>query len=1001
MARGQATQSKQGRQKQDFFGKKHELTICVGMALFGVLPTLSHAQSFVTSDDITRPNANSMMSHTPTPATVQATTGAKIETNSTDDGLGFVASTNNTQTANSAPTITQPKPAHLSYHAVTSHDPQYSPEYSTRGNPHLDNNPYLDNKLTNNKQGDKSNHNPKPTSFVTSDTHGIHNSHNSQTISNSKGNQSTTFISSDNISQDHHANTQKSQSLAKLAQYYHAKPSTSGHVARCEGVWVQPKRESLSQSLGYRDHGDDNDTFYAQADYGYYDNKDYAELAGNVIIEQNGQQIVADKLIYQPSTRQMRATGQVLFSDDRPPSTGGSKVSGAGIIGVADNLYYADDGRTATAHDVAFASTTMNAHGHAHTLNKVGDNQYHMQDVMFSTCPPTERKWHLDASSIDIDNDTGRGVAKNSTLRIGNVPVFYLPYFNFPIDDRRASGFLLPTAGFGSDSFEISTPYYLNLAPNYDATITPTVFSSKNPMLTGEFRYLTQHVGAGVLRGSLLPNDRKYNNEDRKSLFYDHYWQSKRHPHLSAYAHYRYVSDSSYLNNFDTLGIEGNPLNLPRNIGASYYNDYISADLRAETFQTLYGKNNDGTTILDKDKPYSRLPQLSVHYRLPKLVNEFDVLNRLKVEGVHNSAYFKKSIKDNSETEKSGFRMYNQLSASYPMTRSWGYATPSLALTHLHVSYDEDSLIGQNLTEDEGTYSVFAPRVGLDTGLFFEKAGSPFGLYDDSLGGHQVIMPRLKYTYIPYKDQSNIPNFETAIGQISYDRLLSDSWFLGYDRIGDLHAITPALHYRYVDGSGLTRFDGGIAEQIYLDDIRVGLDDSQIFTGSTSGMAWRASAQPTDNFWVEAGGAFTPSYDLSAIVAQLRYQPSDNQLYNFGVIERKDNPATGQLALSAYTASAVFPINNRWRVMTQAQYDYKNDRLLDALVGVNYEDCCYGLSVYARRYRNDLNPEAGVDNAVMAEIRLNGITSGGKLNRLMSDKVLGYDTVNQAWQQDY
>lgn len=345
--------------------------------------------------------------------------------------------------------------------------------------------------------------------------------------------------------------------------------------------------------------------------------------------------------------------------------------------------------------------------------------------------------------------------------------------------------------------------------------------------------------------------------------------------------------------------------------------------------------------------------------------------------------------------------MYNQLSASHTMSKTWGYLTPKLALTHLYASYDEDSLAGQNLTADEGTYSVFAPQMSVDAGLFFEKSGSPFGLYDNSLGGHQLIMPRLKYTYTPYKDQSQIPNFETAVGQISYDRLFADSWFLGYDRIQDLHAITPALHYRYIDNMGRTRFDGGIAEQIYLDDVRVGVDNSQQATGSSSGLAWRASAQPRDDFWVETSGAFTPDYDLSSVVAQLRYQPSDKQLYNIGVIERKDNPATSQLALSAYTASAVFPINNRWRMLTQAQYDYKNDRLLDALVGVDYEDCCYGLSIYARRYYNDLNTKDGVNNAIMAEIRLNGITSGGRLSRLMSDKVMGYDTVNQAWQQAY
>lgn len=943
MTSGQAKKRQQVN-GQVFFAKKHELAICVGMVLFGVLPALSHAQTLMSTEDVVTAleNTEPMSASHANLTDVMSTSTANDNTNTTDNVTDNATNLAVSETDLVASDTTDLHPSSASTAPLIT-----------------------DSDAT-------------PTS---QDGHGADG------------------ISSDdpNYTQD-----QQSQSLTKLAQYYHTKPSDGQQVARCEGVWVQPRQTSLSQALGY-DGGTHvpHDTFYAQADYGYYDNEDYAELSGNVIVEQNNQQIIADKLIYQPSTGQMSATGQVLFSDGAAQSSDGQTSLGTGIIGVADNLYYADNGNTAIAHDVAFASTTMNAHGHAQTLRKTGDEQYQLQQVMFSTCPPTERKWYLDASSIDIDNETGRGVAKNSTLRIGNVPVFYLPYFNFPIDDRRSSGFLLPTVGFGSNSIEVSTPYYLNLAPNYDATITPTVFGNRNPMLTGEFRYLTQYFGSGVLRGSYLPSDRKYNDEDRKSLFYDHHWQSKRYPHLSAYGHYRYVSDSSYLNDFDTLGIEGNPLNLPRNIGANYYNDYVSADLRAETFQTLQGKNNDGTTILDKDKPYSRLPQLSVSYRLPKLVNDFGFLNHLNVEGIHNSAYFKKSIKDNSETEKSGFRMYNQISANYPMTRSWGYITPKIALTHLYASYDEDSLANQNLSKEEGTYSVFAPQLGLDTGLFFEKAGSPFGLYDDSLGGHQVIMPRLKYTYTPYKDQSNIPNFETAIGQVSYDRLLSDSWFLGYDRIQDLHAITPALHYRYVDGAGLTRFDGGIAEQIYLDDVRVGIDDSERFTDSTSGLAWHVSAQPKDGFWVEAGGAFTPDYDLNAVVAQLRYQPREQQLYNIGIINRKDHPATGQLALSAYTASAIFPINNRWRILTQAQYDYKNDRLLDALLGVNYEDCCYGLSVYARRYRNDLNPELGTDNAIMAEIRLNGITHGGKLNRLMSDKVLGYDTINQAWQQAY
>ena len=792
---------------------------------------------------------------------------------------------------------------------------------------------------------------------------------------------------------------EQSQSLNKLAEHYHAKPSVD---ARCYGEWVQPSRQgNLAQELGH--DAPQKDTYYAQADYGYWDNKDYAELSGNAILEQNGQQVVAEKIVFHPSTGEAYAQGQILFSDDSQTKQTDSKNLGVGIIGVAERLEYKSGGQQAAAQDVAFASTGIGIHGHAKQLQKQDDSHYQMQGVMFSTCPPTERKWHLDADNIDLNTDTGRGIARNSTLKIGNVPVFYLPYFNFPIDDRRSSGFLLPTAGI-NDGLEVSTPYYLNLHPQYDDTITPTVFSNRNPMITGEFRYLTDNFGSGIATGSFLPSDRKYDDKDRSRFFFDHNWGSKNIPHLSAYATYRYVSDKDYLNDFDTLGLESNPLNLPRRIAASYYNDYITADLRAETFQTLDGTNNDGTPIMDKDKPYSRLPQLSVHYSLPNSLLPESLqkhTQNFKLTGINNSAYFKKSIKDGSETEKSGGRIYNQISASYSWLKPWGYVTPKVSLSHLYASYDEDSLAGQNLNKEEGTYSVFAPTVSLDTGLFFEKLGSPFGWYDDSLGGYQVISPRLKYTYTPYRDQSKIPNFDTDISDISYQQLLSDSWFLGYDRIQDLHAVTPAVNYRYMDKSGTTRFDMSLAEQILLSDTKVGINDSQAFTGRSTGMAWQASLQPKQNFWIDAAGATTTNYDLNSLVAQLRYQPNEQSLFNVGIIERKDHPATAQRALSAYTASAVFPINNRWRLLSQAQYDYKNDRLLDSLLGINYEDCSYGISVYARRYHNDLTPNAGANNAIMAEIRLNGLNSGGKLNRLMNDKVMGYDHAQNAWQRNY
>ena len=799
-------------------------------------------------------------------------------------------------------------------------------------------------------------------------------------------------------------------------------PHTVDSAARCEGQWVYPKKNPNYQRA-INEAGASNGQpvpnlnglpnnqapLFAESDYGYYDNVDYAELSGNVIIDQGTQHIEAEKIVLDLSNGVAAAQGKVMFTDqatgnvpvtraqDRTQQNGKTsltdKATQGGLIGVADNLNYNTETGQSTATNVAFASVELQAHGYAKRLNRPNESQYELDEVMYSTCPPTNRKWQFDAKSIDLDTETGRGEAYNTTFRIADVPVFYLPYFNFPIDSRRGSGFLLPNASISSENgLEIDVPYYFNLAPNYDATLSTHIYTTRNPMLSGEFRYLTENYGEGIFNGSYLPNDKEYDGEDRRSLFYDHYWSSTSIPRLSGEAKYSYVSDADYLNDFDTLGLSDNTLNLPRRAQLNYYNDYVDGELKVETFQTLDALNNSGQMLQDKDKPYSRLPQLKLDYRLP-WAKHFDIT------GVSDSAYFKKSIDDGSENEKSGTRFYNKLSASYPMENSWGYIKPKLSLQHLFTTYDEDSLVDNSLDKDDGSQSVFVPQASIDAGLHFYQAGSPFGAFDDTLGGYRLLSPRLKYTYSPYKDQNDIPNFNTRIASINYEQLFSDSWFLGHDRLQDLHAFTPGINYRYIDATGVTRFDGSIGEQFYLDDGRVTLDNTKpVFTSSSSGLVWDTSTQPYNNVWVDVSGALTNSYDLNYITTELRYQPSDRSLFNVGFIKRQRDENTNQLPLSALTASAVFPINNNWRVLAQGQYDYNRNQMLDSLIGIDYEDCCFGFAVYGRRYYNDLNIAEKPTQAIMAEVRLSGLGSGSsRLTRLLADKVLGFEPVQNAW----
>lgn len=777
-----------------------------------------------------------------------------------------------------------------------------------------------------------------------------------------------------------------------------SKTGTRKKDAMCHGNWVYPTSTIYQQqALAAAATNQPNSSFpiYASADYGYYDNENYAELSGDVQINQGRQQISADKVVVNVQDGIAAAQGNVLLVDaaqSTQSTDGNPRVSlkdspKGGLITVADELAYQTDSSKATAKDVAFASVPLQAYGYAKRLNKVDESRVEIDDVMFTTCAPDNPTWQINAKNIDINTDTGRGEAYNATLKVKNTPVLYLPYFNFPIDDRRTSGFLLPRGGFSTEgSFNVQLPYYFNLAPNYDATVTPTIFTDRNPMLTGEFRYLTEKFGYGSLTGSYLPNDKQYNDEDRKRFYYDHHWQSKDIPNLSIDALYQYVSDPKFLNDFETLGDETVQLNLPRRIQANYYNDYLTALAKIETFQTLDRNLTNSDKILDKDKPYDRLPQLSVKYRVP-WVTQFDLT------GISDFAYFKRPIDDGSAPEQSGGRLYNKLTAAYPMTRTWGYVTPSVSLQHLYTQFDQESADANGLDKNSKSQSIFVPQFSIDSGLNFFKAGTPFGKFDDSLGGYQLLSPRLKYVYSPYKDQTDVPNFNTRLASLNFSQLYEDSWFLGYDRLPDNNHLTPSLNYRYIDGNGLTRLDASVGKQIYLSDIRVHLDDTDDgLKIDNTGTVFEVSTQPRQDFWVDLDGSVDDNADLNYINTQFRYAPTFNSLYNLGYIKRNES-RFGQKALSAFTGSAVLPIHDNWQFLGAVQYDNEKSRFSDVLAGFTYDSCCYGLSIYARRYYDELSDKDSADHAIMAEISLNGLSNkgDGRLASLMRNRVLGYD----------
>lgn len=741
----------------------------------------------------------------------------------------------------------------------------------------------------------------------------------------------------DNLSLD------SNQIWQKLGRFYRPNPD------QCTGTWQLPDTFLHNSSA-------QNDTINAQADYGYYNDLG-ARLVGRAVLQKNQNALWANTIDFDLKTQETQAKQAVSFASTQGDDT---------LVGGASALSLNIKTGNMSANNAAFASTKLDAHGYANKLTRLANHHYELTQGIFSTCPPDQRLWHLGAQKIEIDTQKGRAIAKNATLNIKGVPVFYLPYFDFPINKHRATGFLLPKATFGSQSkIQLSTPYYLNLAPNYDATVTPTFFADKNPMLSLQLRHLGR-FGLGELDGAALLNDRMYQHKTRHHLFFDYNWQPTEFTHL--YATYRNVSDAHYLSDFNNLS-QPSSFNLPRRAGIRHQHGNFLGDLRFESHQRLLGENRLGEPILDKDRPYQKLPALSLSYQ--------KAWGGLLWSFQNNSTYFKKSIKDGSMPETSGLRMHSHLSANHRKTLPWGAFSSKVGLTGLYTAYDKDSLDSQNLSPQEASKALLVPSLRLDASLFFAKHSSQ---------GSSFLTPKVAYFYTPYQNQDDMPNFDSILADRSYRQLFMDSVIVGHDRIADQNALSTALEYQYFDTTGNQKLWAAVGKQWQFAPARVRLGDHRPLTDT--GILWQLSAQASPNLWFEASGA-TPTPTLPHnIQGSIRYQPYQNLFVRAG-LSQQQNSYTGT-RLSAYEASFALPIGRHWQVLGHTQYDKNFHDFVDSLFGIHYNDCCMGFAVYGRSHRNELVPSQKT-HSIMAELKLKGLGSESRLSTLLKERMVGYE----------
>ncbi|OTG88506.1 LPS-assembly protein LptD [Acinetobacter sp. ANC 3813] len=751
------------------------------------------------------------------------------------------------------------------------------------------------------------------------------------------------------------------------------------NAAYCQGAWVTPIAPDAAAVPA------DQATSTVTADYGHFDPNGDSILEGNVVIDQQGRQIRADQIQIDKTQTFAKASGNVQMAQ-------------SGLISQSDSINYNLKTQQGDLNNSLYISEQSNAHGTAEKIARTSGQTVELENATYSTCPPGETPtWKIKADKIKLNQETGRGETTGTKLYVKNVPVMAVPYFNFPIDDRRTTGILSPSFGFTNDGgVELAVPVYLNLAPNYDATLTPRFIGDRGPMMEGEFRFLTENFGEGMVWGGYLPSDKKYDKQDRKDLHVLHKWDLN--DQFSTNLDFNYASDKDYFTDLNNNPNSKTDLNLRRAWELNYKNGIpgLKAQLKVEDFQTL------DKTVRDEDRPYARLPQFLLNYKHGNPIG-------LQYEFNNDTAYFKKDITDysayasnqNRTFEPSGTRIYNDFTVRYNHLTPWSFVIPQVSVRNVNTFFDKNTVqYYQNngatdtaSTSSDETKSIVVPQFTLDAGLIFEKQGKYL----------QTLTPRAFYAYAPYRDQSSHPNFDSTTASISYDQLFSPYRFYGHDRLEDNNFASFGLSYSLFDEIGLERLKASVGQSYYFEDRRVTLNNAadEFDRERHTGPVINLSSQLSENFRVSANGAWMANGDNAQRDVQMYYTGEKGNLYNLGYFNRR-YLANRQDSYDQVVASFIQPVHNNWRLVGHAQYDLDNNVAREYLLGVNYESCCWGVSVYGRSYFNDLDnvndDSVKPKRAIMAEFTLKGLGGfNNKLSSLLENRVLGFNNINQNW----
>ncbi|WP_428356561.1 LPS-assembly protein LptD [Methyloprofundus sp.] len=678
-------------------------------------------------------------------------------------------------------------------------------------------------------------------------------------------------------------------------------------------------------------------------------------LTGNIDLQRADQRLRANQADFNQASGVLDLYGDIIYSD-----------GGMALHSTSAQVNLQND--TSLLRDVSFILPASPIRGSADVVYRDSPTFSRYKEVTYTACEPGNQDWMLHASRMKVNDETGRVAVKHGWMEFKSVPVMYFPYGSFPVDDRRLTGLLTPSFGLsGRTGVDIRLPFYWNMAPNYDLTIAPRYMTERGFMMGADFRYLWNRT-FGEIDFEIMPED-----QQTKMLRWGGSFQNSTQftDNLAMNINANYVSDSAYFSDLDgSLGLNNRNRYLQSNANIAYTLPWMAMSARVDNYQNI----DPGAS--DKNVPYRRLPQLKL--------DMFKSFNQLPLEmGLDSEyVYFQRHFPDG---QPQGQRFNIKPTISFPVVSQSGFIIPKVAMQHTQYWLDDQSAGGAN------SLNKTLPMVSLDSGLFFERDF-------DSLT--HTIEPRLFYLYVPFVDQSELPNFDTSLYDFNYGQLFRDNEFNGVDKTQNANQISAALTTRLVE-DGRDRLKLTIGEIFYFADRKVNLVGEQVQTEFLSNLITELSSEITDELKFTSAMQWNFAKNrVNRGNADLRYRGlSNNTILNIGYRFQQQQPEFGRFAQNQVVASAMVPIYDGWSAIGLYRYSILDKKNLEYFVGIEKDSCCWRFRVIYRQFllstASGSFGDAEPQNSIFFQLELKGFTSlGEKVDDFLLDNIAGYRKPN-------